>query len=169
MLRRLYFLLPNAKQTKKLISELKTEAVDSQCMHTIAGRGIDDPELPQASQQQSEDLGEKIENNWWLGNLILFFIALSLFVVFIMADVDGVAYLLLAGVMLITVATGNYFVTNIPHVHIAEFKDALKHKEILLMVDVPSSRVAEIEQRVHHTHPEALPGGVGWTIGALHT
>ena len=53
---------------------------------------------------------------------------------------------------------------HVPDVHLTEFTDALSHGEILLMVDVPASRVAEIEDFVHHRYPEAVVGGVSWTV-----
>jgi hypothetical protein len=35
------------------------------------------------------------------------------------------------------------------------------------MVDVPAGRVAEVEETVHRRHPEAIAGGVGWSVDAL--
>lgn len=35
------------------------------------------------------------------------------------------------------------------------------------MVDVPSGQVAEVEETVHRRHPEAIAGGVGWSVDAL--
>jgi len=34
-------------------------------------------------------------------------------------------------------------------------------------VDVPETEVAKVEQQVHHQHPEAAIGGVGWGSTAL--
>ena len=56
---------------------------------------------------------------------------------------------------------------NVPDVHLTEFTDALSHGEVLLMVDVPVDRVAEIEKAVHHRHPEAVVGGVSWAVDAF--
>lgn len=61
---------------------------------------------------------------------------------------------------------GRYF-THIPDTHLNEFRDALAHGEILLMIDVPGTRVAEIEDRVHKHRPEAAIGGVGWSTAAF--
>jgi hypothetical protein len=52
-------------------------------------------------------------------------------------------------------------------VYLTEFTDALSHGEVLLMIDVPAKRVAEIEDFVHHRYPEACVGGVGWSMGVL--
>jgi len=55
----------------------------------------------------------------------------------------------------------------VPDTHLDEFRGALSHSEVLLMVDVPRQRVAEIEEIVRQQHPEATLGGAGWTIEAL--
>jgi hypothetical protein len=70
-------------------------------------------------------------------------------------------------IMLATFIAGEQFVVHVPNVHLTEFTDALSHGEILLMVDVPKNRVAEIEHFVHHRYPEAVVGGVGWSIDAF--
>ena len=41
------------------------------------------------------------------------------------------------------------------------------HGEILLMVDVTEERVADVENLVHHHHPEAAVGGVSWGTHAF--
>jgi hypothetical protein len=71
--------------------------------------------------------------------------------------------------MTLTLVAGALFALHVPDTHLDEFRGALSHSEILLMVDVPRQRVAEIEEMVRRRHPEAIPGGIGWTIEALHT
>jgi hypothetical protein len=68
--------------------------------------------------------------------------------------------------MLATFLAGLLF-TRVPNTHLDEFRDALAHGEILPMVDVPQTRVADLEDRVHHHHPETTVGGIGWGTGAL--
>jgi len=69
--------------------------------------------------------------------------------------------------MTLTLATGALFALRVPDTHLDEFRGALSHGEILLMVDVPKRSVAEIEELIYRRHPEATPGGVGWSIEAL--
>jgi hypothetical protein len=52
--------------------------------------------------------------------------------------------------------------THLPDATLQEFQDALAHGEILLMVDVATRHVTELEARVHRLHPEAVVGGVSW-------
>ena len=70
--------------------------------------------------------------------------------------------------MAVTFLVGSFFTLHLPNAHLDEFKSAIKHGEILLMVDVPLRQVKPLEDFIHHQHPEAVVGGVGWTIEAMH-
>ena len=58
-------------------------------------------------------------------------------------------------------------VINTPNAHLGEFRDALSHGEVLLLVDVPETRVQEVGNDIHQQHPEAMIGGVGWGTQAF--
>ena len=45
--------------------------------------------------------------------------------------------------------------------------DALPHREVLLMIDVPGRRVAEIEALAYKRHSEAIAGGTSWAVDAI--
>ncbi len=62
---------------------------------------------------------------------------------------------------------GGLFALFVPDTHLDEFRGALAAHEILLLVDVPKARVAEIEEHVSGRHLEATPGGSGWTREGL--
>jgi hypothetical protein len=167
MKRRLYFLLPDTEHARAVVSELEARGIARNFMHAIAGRGGDVSGLPVASQMQRNDLGARIEHYLWGGNLALFFLALITLVVLALFPLPWWWLLLPAGIMLVTFLTGLEFVMHTPNVHLAEFQSAMQHREILLMIDVPARQVAEVEELVHRHHPEAIPGGVGWSVDAL--
>ena len=150
------------------MSELEARGVERNFMHAIAGRGGDVNGLPVASRMQCDDLGARIEQYLWGGNLALFFLALIALVVLALLPLPWWWLLLPAGIMLATFLTGLEFVMHTPNVHLAEFQSAMRHREILLMIDVPARQVAEVEEMVHRRHPEAIAGGVGWSVDALH-
>jgi len=166
MYRRLYFLFPNIDSVAEAVHDLRMCNISRNRMHALAR----DPgllkSLPPSSGLQANDFGKRLEAFLWRGNLLLFFIALAFA---IMAAVQGNTGVLLstATVMLTGFAVGYWFAVEIPHVHLDEFKGALSHHEILLMVDVPLSQVAVIEKRVHERHPQANIGGVGWTLATF--
>ena len=54
-----------------------------------------------------------------------------------------------------------------PTTHLDEFHEALRHSELLLMVDVSRDGVEDVEELMRRRHPEAVNGGSGWTPDAL--
>ena len=165
--RRLYFLLPDAEHARSVVSELEARGIERKFMHVIAGRGGNVNGLPVASRMQRNDLGARIEHYLWGGNLALFFLALTALVVFVLLPLSWWWLLLPAGIMLVSFLTGLEFVMHTPNVHLSEFRSAMRHREILLMIDVPAGQVADVEETVHRLHPEAITGGVGWSVNAL--
>jgi len=149
------------------VTRLETNGVRRKYTHVIAAEGIDLEGLPLASSRQRMDLGARLETIFWDGNLVLFFLALLALTVQILMNASGFWLLVAAIIMLTTFIVGFGFAKYIPSVHLSEFADALRHQEILLMVDVPVGQVTRIEKLIHHNHPEAVAGGVGWHIHAL--
>lgn len=165
MLRRLFFLFPDTEHAQGVVDELIQRGISTRYIHAIA-RGVDLKALPAATKRQKADTAFRLERFIWSANLMLFLVALIVFISsLISADLLWAGVSLL--VMLITFIAGEQFVVRVPDVHLSEFTDALSHGEVLLMIDVPARRVAEIGDFIHHRHPEACVGGVGWSIGVL--
>lgn len=167
MKRRLYFLFPDSEHARSVVNELEAHGIRREFVHAIAGRGGELNGLPTASANQQQDLGSRIENFLWDGNLTVFSAALTAIFIMVLMQLASYWLLLPIGIMLLSFVIGLNFVTRIPNVHLAEFQDALRHREILLMVDVPTARVTDVETLVQRRHPEAVVGGVGWNLGAL--
>ena len=165
MLRRLFFLFPDTEHAQRVVDELVEMDVRKRHIHAIATGG-DLGDLPEASERQKKDIKFRLEWFIWNTNLMLFAVALFALVASVIAG--SVAWSVVALlVMVLTFVAGEQFAVHVPDVHLTEFTDALSHGEVLLMVDVPRHRVAEIENHIHHRHPEAGVGGVGWTMDAL--
>ena len=168
MKRRLYFLLPDTGHTRAVVNDLKVFGINTDTMHTLAKPGVDLSGLPVATNRQRTDSGARLETILWDGNLAIFFIALVALITMAYTGLAWFWLLLPAAVMLVTFVSGVVFTSQVPNVHLSEFLDAMRHGEILLMVDVPVWRVECVEALVHKHHPEAVTGGVGWHIDALH-
>jgi hypothetical protein len=166
MNRRLYFLIPDRTHALAVVEDLVEHGIDTRYMHAIGDRRTRLDGLPNASPRQRRDSANILEKILWNCNLACF--ALALVTVLIAPIFIGLSWWLLlpVGIMLTNFLAGVGF-TNLPNTHLGEFRDALAHGEILLMVDVPESRVAEVEDDIHHHHPEATVGGVGWGTQAL--
>lgn len=165
MLRRLFFLFPDEPHAQRVVDELFDRNIPENRIHAIA-HGVELQTLPEATERQKRDTAFRIERFLWKANLSLFTFA---FVMLITTLISTEIFLSLIAfsVMLATFLAGEYFVVYVPYVHLTEFTDALSHGEILLMVDVPKNRVTEIENLVHHQHPEAFIGGVSWSTDAF--
>jgi hypothetical protein len=166
MYRRLYFLLPDRQHALSVVEELEEDGIDTDHMHALGDRRTPLGDLPNASLRQEKDTASHLEKLLWNSNLASFSLALSGFIALLIFS--GLTWWLLLplAVMAANFLAGLYF-TGLPNTHLGEFRDALGHGEILLMVDVPENQVARIENRVHHQHPEATVGGVGWGTEAF--
>lgn len=165
MLRRLFFLFPDETRAQRVVDQLMYKNVAEGRIHAISS-GKKLTTLPEATDRQKNDTAFKVERFLWFANLLVFAIALlTLGASMFMSD--GILAIVSLGLMLVTFIVGEQFVVKVPDVHLTEFTEALSHGEVLLMVDVPSRRVAEIEDFIHHRYPEAVVGGVGWTLDAF--
>ena len=90
------------------------------------------------------------ENYVWVGNLVVFLVAMLALAVMLLSQVAWYWWLLPVGIMFATFLLGLEFVTRIPNVHLAEFRDAMQHAEILLMVDVPVRGLTSAENPVKY-------------------
>ena len=167
MKRRLYFLLPETSHAARLVDDLQQRGISASSMHTIANEGIDISSLPSSNPRQRNNTANKLENWLWDIDLILFFLALIALLLMIAQQVPGWTLIIPLAIMAVTVALGSYFIKHIPNVHLQEFRSALRHREILLMVDVDKAHVHDTLHWVEHHHPEAVTGGVSWTSTAL--
>ena len=166
MKRRLYFLFSDTGQARTAVADLDGLGVDAGHMHVLARPGTDLSGLPPATERQRRDILKRLEQTLWGGNLVLFgaaFAGLVLAVVF--GSVIGMV--LAVAVMIISFVSGALFALRMPMVHLDEFHEALRHGELLLMVDVSRDRVDDVEELMRHRHPEAVTGGSGWTPDAF--
>ncbi len=168
MYRRLYFLLPDAEHARAVARELESRGVARDGIRIIAGEGARADGVPVRSEMPAGDPAERLENRLWVGNLGLFFAALVALAILLLTAGPGYWLLVPVAIMALSFAAGMEFAKRVPDVHLSEFTDALRHRELLLTVDVPAGRVAEVERLVHRGHPEAVDGGVGWSAPLLH-
>ena len=167
MKRRLYLLLPQREKALEVVELLSRMGIMQQHIHTIAKKGLDISDLPEATVYQRNDTARLIENWLWTTNLVVFFIALLVFVVSLFS-LSVLPLVMSFLVMLSTFFAGYYFTTHVPHMHLSQFQAELNHGEIILLVDIPRWRISPILTALKQSHPEAHTGGFGWTIEPLH-
>ena len=165
MLRRLFFLFPDEAHAQRAVDQIVKRDIPLRRIHAIA-QNVRLKTLPQATHRQKDDTAFLIERILWSANLSVFAVALAAFVLALISSEANWAMLSLL-IMTATFIAGEQFVVHVPTVHLTEFSGALSHGEILLMIDIPSKRLVEIENFVHHTFPEAVVGGVSWSVEAF--
>jgi hypothetical protein len=148
-MRRIFFLLPDPEHTGSVIEDLKKQGIDQTYLHVIA--------------REEKDNVYNIERKLWSGNIVLFFAAAFATFILLAFELQHFAYLSFA-IMFTCLFLGTLFTIRIPNAHLSEFDAALKHGEVLLIVDAKKKQIHDIDNIVHRRHPEAVAGGVGWTV-----
>ena len=161
MRRRLYFMLPDVPSARTLLDALLLARIEEKYMHFCAKDGTLLPDMPEANFMQKTDLVHGIESGMLIGGgagllggilLVLFPPeGIHLQVVAILAAAIG-------GTVFGAWASG-MVAAAIPNSRLAAFQDGIEHGQVLLIVDVPLRRVAEIEDLVAQRHPVARFGG----------
>jgi hypothetical protein len=168
-MRRIYFLLPDVDVARKIVDELLLARIAENNIHVIAKEGTAMADLPEASLAQKSDVVPAFERGIAVGG------ATGL-----LAGVAAVTFppagLVLGGGALLGIALagtgfGALMSTMIgvsaPNSRHAQFEEAIKEGEILMLVDVPKARVDEIEELVKQHHPDADIEGTEPTIPAF--
>lgn len=165
MLRRLYFLFPDEPHTQRAVDDLMSLDIPQRRLHAIANN-IELKTLPAATHRQKNDTAFRVEWFLWTANLVVFTLAVIAFVIALI-DTAFIWAMIAFVIMAASFIAGEHFVVHFPDVHLNEFTDALSHGEILLMIDIPKIHVAEIERFIHDKYPEAIVGGVIWSVDAF--
>lgn len=155
--RRLYFLIPDRQHALSVVAELVEQGIDRKHIHALGDPRTRLDGLPTASLRQKNGSAKRIEKTCWNINMASF--ALALIALIVLPAVHGPSWWLLAPA---AIMVGNFMfglhLSSIPNNHLGEFRDALAHGEILLLVDVAEAQVADVETNIHQQYPEAAFG-----------
>lgn len=166
MMRRLFLLFPDLIHSKGLVSDLEHYGIQHSHVHAVSRQDVTIDDLPSANWSQKHDATYKLERFLWLANLCVFFSALVILLLLLWQGQYILAMAPLA-LMVSCYVAGNFFATHIPNAHLSQFQNAIAHREVLLLVDVPKKSLHQVETAIHKHHPEVVVGGVGWTVGSL--
>lgn len=154
MERRLYFLIPDRVQALAVVDDLVRNGIDIEHMQAIGDRHTRMDGLPGAPVHGPYHTASGLQRLLWIANTTSFAVAL---VATVLAPVFlGLSgwLLLPVGIMVANFLTG-FYLNSATHKERNIFRDALAHGEILLIVDVPETRAAEVEQDIERHHPHA--------------
>lgn len=169
MRRRLYFLLPDTTSAKQVVNDLLLARIEERHMHFMARDDIPLEGLHEASILQKSDIVHGAESGLVVGG----FAGIVAGVVVLAFPPQGTTLHLVT--VLLTAMLGAAFgawvssmvASSIPNSRLKAFDKAIARGEILLMVDVPARRVAEVRELFDKRHPEAALGGQEPTIPAF--
>lgn len=160
-MRRLYFVFPDINTARTVVDELLLKRVTDQQIHMVAKDGARLDDLPEASLMQKSDFIPAVERGLAYGGVtgILAGIAAVTFPPAGLA-LGGGAILAasLAGAGIGAWLSGMIGV-SVANSRIQQFEKAINAGGILMMVDVPKERMAEINQLVNGQHPNVKVGG----------
>jgi hypothetical protein len=156
-IKRIYFIVPSSDVARTIVNELLVARVEEKHIHILAKRGTDMHELPEASMMQKSDFVPAVQRGLALGGVVgtlagLVGIALAPGAAVIAGGVILGSSLAGAGVGAWLSGMVGLSVGNTRH---KQFEDAIERGGLLLMIDVPISRVEEISELVKKHHPEA--------------
>ena len=156
-MRRLYFLVPDIEHTRRIVDELLVARIDEKHIHVVAKEGTPLEDLPEAGLSQKSDLVPALERGLTLGGMAGVVVGL------VAVTIPPAGVVLGGGALLASTLAGagvgawmaTMIGVDVPNTRLARFEEAIKHGEVLMMVDVAKERVEEIDELVKKHHPEA--------------
>lgn len=160
-MRRLYFLVPDVTSGKNVVDKLLLERIEWKHIHVIAKRGTALEDLPEASFWQKSDILPAIERAVPMGGasgMLCGLVALALEPHLVVA---GGAVLLASSLTGVGVGAwlGGMIGLNVESTRLKQFEDAIDSGKLLVIADVPLTRVDEITEQIKMTVPGADPEG----------
>lgn len=168
-MRRIYFLVPDIATTKRIIDDLLLAKIEDRHIHVIAKRGTPLEELPEANLLQKSDFIPAVEQGLMLGGTTGMLAGLVAIVL------PPASTVIAGGVLLATTLAGagvgawlsGMVGMSIGNRRTKEFEEAIEAGHLLLLADVPTDRVDEIEKRVKQHLPEVEIEGTEPNIPAF--
>jgi len=168
-MRRIYFLAPRVESAKQIVDELLLARIDSRHIHIAAAdhHVLTESNLPEASLLQESDFIPAVERGLAIGG------ATGILAGLVAAALPSVA--LGGGAVLGIGLAGAGFGAwlsgmigiSVPSTRLKDYASAIERGGLLMMIDVPKSRVSDIVDMVKQHHPEAEVEGTEPVIPAF--
>jgi hypothetical protein len=165
----MYVLLPDLDSAHRIANDLLLARVEDRHMHFLARRGTALGELREASYLEKSDAWHGAFTGLVLGGAIGALVGFAL-----VQFPPGGASIPLAAVLAAAVVgglLGAWVATmvglQVPNSRLKAFEADIAAGKILLMLDVPAGRRAEVAAVIARTHPEAIDRGDEPTVPAF--
>ena len=146
-MRRLYFMVPDIDTANTVVDELLLKRVDDHHIHVVAKEGTPMGDLPEANLLQKSDFIPAMERGLAVGGITG-----------VLAGIAAVTFppaglVLGGGAILGTSLAGagigawisGMIGMDVPNSQTEKFEAAIEKGEVLMMIDIPKTRVEEIE------------------------
>jgi len=170
MRKRIYWLLPDLDSARRTMDDLLLARIDERHIHFVAREGADMSGLHAANVLQTSDVIRSAEAGLVIGGAAGAVLGSIIAVAYPMFG-DKPQWGLIAVLALVGAPVGAWASSMIgvstPSKRLQRFEPQIEEGKVLLMVDVPRTRVEEIEARLQALHPEAHLEGVEPNIPAF--
>jgi hypothetical protein len=163
MRRRIYWLLPDVDSARRTMDHLLLARIAEPHIHFVAREGIDLTGLHEANVLQTSDVIRSAQAGLVIGGAAGAALGAVAAVFYPIVGSEPqwglVAVLAIVGGVVGAWAS-SMIGASTPSNRLKRFESALEAGKVLLMVDVPRSRVEEIEEQLEALHPEASLEGI---------
>jgi hypothetical protein len=165
-MRRLYFLVPNVENARKIVDELLLARIEERRIHVVAKEGTPMEDLPEAGLMDKGDFIPALERGVAIGG------ATGVLAGLVAVTFPPAGIVLGGGAILATALAGagiggwasSMMGVDAPNSRIERFEKAIEQGELLMMVDVPRDEVDAIKDLVRKHHPNVELHGTEPTV-----
>ena len=155
-MRRIYFLAPDISITKKIVDDLLLARIEEKNIHVIAKSGTPLEDLPKANLLQKSDFIPAVEQGLAVGG------ATGMLAGLVAVALPPASTVIAGGVILATTLASagvgawlsGMVGMSVDNRQLKEFEDAIEAGELLILADVSTDRVNEIETSVKKHLPQ---------------
>jgi hypothetical protein len=162
MRRRILYLIPDLASARRMMDDLLLARIEERHIHFLAKRGTPMDGLHEASHAQKSDLVHGAQMGLMIGALLG--CALGVVVAYTFLGGETMRIVTVLGATILGALFGAWVASMVgsavPNSRLKQFAQAIEEGKILLMVDVPETRVEEIRERLRAIHPECEDRGL---------
>jgi hypothetical protein len=159
MSRRLYFVLPDVETSRKVVQELLLARVEEKRLHFLGKRGIDMKDLPEASAIHKTDLFRGTYIGLFAGTVTGLLAGLYIFFNPAGFGMQAPPYVIfvcaITGALVGAWISGPLIGASRPNQRLRLYSPLLEDGYILLLIDLPASRVEEVRKIIKGIYPKA--------------
>jgi hypothetical protein len=156
MRHRLYYLLPNVDGARHVHNDLLLSRIEHRHIHFLTNGEQLPPDVPEANLLQKSDLIHGAEFGMTVGGFLGLGIGclLLLFPIPRLSSEMAIVTILTIGGILFGGWASGMIAIAMPNTRLRAFYPELEKGKVLLMVDVPSRRIREIEEKLSSHFPD---------------